>query len=217
MTQEFADNRLYLVVHQALRRILGRFVNATERRDPQTLAPLLVDRWGTFVRLLHHHHEGEDEKFFPAIASASPQSKPLIAKLEAEHQELVPLLDQADAAVARLAQQPSAESLRAVHDAIKAVKDMLVPHLDIEDAELLPIAASSVDYDEWERLGEEALKSLPKKDLPIAAGALDEQAQAVPESERPPPPPLPIRVLLALSWRRRYRNYIAPLDAEARV
>src|SRR5687768_17969544 len=115
MAEEKADNRLYLAVHQALRRTLDRFIGATERRDPDALAPVLVERWSAFVRLLHHHHEGEDEKFFPAIAAASPGAETLIQRLEAEHQELVPKLDTADAAVARLAQDPSAESQGAVH------------------------------------------------------------------------------------------------------
>ena len=213
MPQELADNRQYLVVHAALRRVFDRFVHATERQEPARLAPVIEERWATTVRLLHHHHEGEDAKFFPAIASASPDAKPLIDRLEAEHHELVPKLDAADAAVARFAKQADSESLRAAHDAIKVVQDTLVPHLDIEDAELLPIAARSVDNDEWERLGDEALRSLPKRDLPIAAGALDEVLQDLPKSEWPPPPPIPIRILLALFWRRQYRKFVAPLDA----
>ena len=213
MTEEKADNREYVVVHQALRRTLARFANATAKQDPAVLAPVLQDRWSTFVRLLHHHHEGEDEKFFPAIAHATPGANALIERLEAEHVELVPKLDKADAAVALFAELPDVETQRAAHDAIKDVQDTLVPHLDVEDAELLPIAAEWVDADEWARLGEEAFRSLPKKDLPIAAGALDEVLQDLPKSEWPPPPPLPARVMLALAWRRQYRKFVAPLDA----
>lgn len=210
--QQFADNREYLVVHRAVRKTLGRFVTATERGEPAKIGPAIGERWAVFARLLHHHHEGEDEKIFPAIAAVRPDAVPLMERLEREHQDLVTKLDAVDAAVAAFEAAPDADHQRAAHDAFRVVQDMLVPHLDIEDAELLPVAAESVPNDLWQQLGEEMFKTLPKRDLPVAAGVLDEVVHEIPESEWPPPPPVPVRVLLALVWRRRYRKYMAPLD-----
>ena len=86
-----------------------------------------------------------------------------------------------------------------------------MPHLDIEDAQLLPVAAESVDGSEWKRLSDDALRSVPKADLPVAAGALDEVVRSLPPSERPPPPPLLVRMLVAVSWRKRYAKFVEPL------
>jgi hypothetical protein len=196
-----------------LRRTLDRFVDATARRSPEQLAHVLGSRWPVFARLLHHHHETEDEHIFPVITEARPDAKALIERLEAEHHDLVPKLDAVDAAVAAFEHAPTAESLRAAHDAIAVVRDTLFPHLDVEDNEVLPIAAESVDGQLWDDIGEEAFKTLPKADVPIAAGALDEVIHDMPKDEWPPPPPLPVRILLALAWRRRYRGFVAPLDA----
>ena len=86
-----------------------------------------------------------------------------------------------------------------------------MPHLDVEDALLLPAAAATVDADEWEKASDRALRAMPKADMPIVAGVFDEVARSLPPEERPPRPPLPVRVLLAVSWRRRYEKFIAPL------
>jgi len=211
MAEPHADIRLYLVVHQSLRVTLDRFVGAADRLDPATLATVIPDRWAVLERGLHNHHEHEDSDFFPMIAAASPDQAVLIEQLEREHQELVTLLDAVDNAIGALVAHPDDDTRRAVHDAIAAVRDTLVPHLDIEDAQLLPAAAATVDGKEWDEVSERALRSTPKADMPIVAGILDEVTRGLPSEQQPPPPPLPLRVMLALSWRRRYAEFVKPL------
>ena len=60
-------------------------------------------------------------------------------------------------------------------------------------------------------MSEQAFRSLDKKDLPVVAGALDEVVRGLPKEQRPPPPPLMVRVLVAVSWRKRYAKFIDPL------
>ena len=71
--------------------------------------------------------------------------------------------------------------------------------------------ADSIPPAEWDEMSDEQLKSIPKRDLGFAVAALDETMATVPDDERPPPPPLPVRLMLAVSWRRRWRKFIAPL------
>jgi hemerythrin-like domain-containing protein len=209
--QQHADIRLYLVVHQVLRLTLERFVDASERLDPVTLAAVIPDRWAVLERGLHSHHEHEDDEFFPMSAAASPDQRPLLERLEREHVELVALLDAVDRSIAALVASPTDDTRRAVHDSIAAVRDTLVPHLDVEDAELLPAAARTVDAKEWDEASERALRSTPKADMPIVAGVLDEVVRSLPPEQRPPPPPMIMRALLAVSWRRRYAKWIEPI------
>jgi hemerythrin-like domain-containing protein len=213
VTGEYADTREYLVVHQSLRITLRRFVDATERLDPSKLAALLGPRWALFTRGLHHHHEVEDSDFFPEILRVRPDTSALIERLENEHRDLVARLDTVDGAIAALEANPDPSTKQAAHDAITAVRDFLVPHLDMEDSDLLPVAAESVPGDEWKRISEHALRSLPKDVLPVAAGAIDEVVRSLPEHERPPPPPIFVRFLVAVSWRKRYTKFIEPLVA----
>ncbi len=211
MAEQHADIRLYLVVHESLRVTLERFVNTAERLDPATLAEVIPGRWAVLERGLHTHHEHEDDDFFPMIVAADPEQGALIEQLEREHRELVARLEAVDAAIAALVAGPGDESRAAVHATIAAVRDTLVPHLDVEDDTLLPAAAASVDAKAWDDASERALRSTPKADMPIVAGILDEVTRSLPPERQPPPPPLPLRVMLALSWRRRYAKFVEPL------
>jgi len=212
MPEQHADIRLYLVVHESLRLTLERFVNATERLDPATAARVIPERWAVLERGLHNHHEHEDSDFFPMIAAASPDQAALIEQLEREHAELVALLDAVDRSIAALVATPTDDTRRAAHDAIAAVRETLVPHLDVEDSVLLPAAAATVDAKEWDDVSDRALRSTPKADMPIVAGILDEIARSLPPDRQPPPPPLLLRMMLALSWRRRYAKFVQPIS-----
>jgi hypothetical protein len=211
MGEQHADIRLYLVVHQSLRVTLDRFVSATQRLDHATLAVVVPDRWAVLERGLHTHHAHEDSDFFPMIAAASPDQVPLIEQLEREHQELVALLNAVDTVIAALVAAPSDDTRRAVHDTIAAVRDSLVPHLDIEDEKLLSAAAATVDPVKWEEASDRALRATPRADMPIVAGILDEVTRTLPPERQPPPPPLALRMMLALAWRRRYAKFVEPL------
>jgi hemerythrin-like domain-containing protein len=211
MTAPMADTREYLVVHQCLRVTLDRFVDATARLDPSTLALVLGSRWALFSRALHHHHEVEDVDFFPLVKRTRPEASPMIDRLASEHVDLVARLDAVDAGNIALELNPSETTKQIVHDCIKAVRDELVPHLDVEDADLLPVAAAAISADVWKEMGEKAFRSVPKKDLPIVAGVMDEIVRTLPIERRPPPPPLIVRVLIAVSWRKRYAKFIEPL------
>jgi hypothetical protein len=116
-----------------------------------------------------------------------------------------------DTAIDALVHDPTDRTRATVHATIAAVRDTLVPHLDVEDRELLPAAAATVDGKQWDEVSEVALRSTPKADMPIVAGILDEVARSLPSAEQSPPPPLMLRVMLALSWRRRYAKFVAPI------
>jgi hemerythrin-like domain-containing protein len=210
-----ADMRDVLVVHTILRRLLDKLIAAAERLDPADAARVIPPRWALYARGLHHHHEGEDHDFFPVIVRANADTESLVTQLEHEHQELVRLLDATDTAMRELEQQPIVEHQQSAHDAMVAVHDQLFSHLDKEEAQLLPVAADAVDPKEWKRLGDEAFRSIPKSDLPIVSGAFEAVVKSLPPADRPAPPPLFVRVLVAISWRKRYQQFVAPLDAAA--
>lgn len=205
-----ADIRLYEVVHTAFRKATDRFVDATGRMDPAVIQPLIGSRWAFYTGVLNHHHHTEDDSVFPELVVLRPDLKELIGSLEKDHQRLIERMSAVDAAVAGLEKQPDIEHRDVLHAAIVAVREAFFPHLDAEDAQILPAIAESMPPAQWKRLDEAALRTIPRKYLPTAVGALDEVMHDVPVDRRPAPPPPPIRLMLALSWRRKYAAFIKP-------
>jgi hemerythrin-like domain-containing protein len=206
-----ADTRTYQVVHNVFRLATTRFADATEKLEPSALQHMIGSHWDFYAAVLHHHHHVEDDSLFPALLAARPDMDALIKSLEADHQQLIPAIDAAGAAVKAFEEHPDAAHRAAMHDGVVAVRELFFPHLDIEDEQILPAIAESIPPKEWERMDKAALKSIPREYLPTAVGALDEFIQGLPEDERPPAPPPPIRVMLALSWRTKWSNWVKPL------
>jgi Hemerythrin HHE cation binding domain len=210
-SQAHADTRLVQVVHETFRRLTNMFVDATEKLDPVALAPVIGQRWSFYAAILHHHHHTEDQSAFPALVAVRPDMATLVAELEEDHRKLVPAVDAVGSAVAAFEQHPDLARQTAVHGAILSVRDIFFPHLEVEDAKIIPAFAESIPPKQWDRMDNDALKSIPRQYLPTAVGALDQVIRSLPDEKQPPPPPPPIRMMLALSWRRKWAAWVKPL------
>ena len=206
-----ADTRLYQVVHKAFRLATTRLVDASEKLEPSQLQSVFRPRWSFYADILHHHHHTEDDKIFPAVLAVRPEMAALVEKLEDDHLQLVRTMEAVDAALSAIERTPDAANKKALHESLVAVRDTFFPHLDIEDEKILPAIAESVPSKQWDQMDKDALKSIPRKHLALAVGSLDDVIRGIPKAEQPPPPPLPIRLMLALSWRRKFAAWAKPL------
>jgi hemerythrin-like domain-containing protein len=206
-----ADTRVLQAVHKTFRLATTRLVDATERLEPASLKPIIGAYWDFYAAVLHHHHHTEDTVVFPALVAARPHLAPLVDKLAADHKILVAALDAADAAVTAFTNQPDLTTQRDLNNSVAAVRDEFFPHLDVEDAKVIPALAEAIPPKDWDRMDSQALKSIPRPYLPKAVGGLDEIIRRLPEAERPSGPPLPIRLMLAVSWRRKWAEFVKPL------
>jgi hypothetical protein len=167
--------------------------------------------WDFYTAILHHHHQTEDKSLILALVAVRPELRSTIDLLEDEHVELAPNIDAVEAAVAAFVKTPDVATQDAVHRAVVARRDWFFPHLDREDEQVLPAIAESIPQKQWDQLDKAALKSIPRQYLPSAVAALDEVIQSLPEKDRPAPPPRPIRLMLALSWRKKCTARVSPL------
>jgi hemerythrin-like domain-containing protein len=212
-TASQADTRVYSAVHTTFRLMTNRFVDATQKQELSALQPMIGSHWDVYAALLHHHHHTEDESIFPALLAVRPDLQTLLDSLAEDHRQLVVSIDEASAAVSAFAQDPDPAKQKSMHQAIVVVRDAFFPHLDVEDAQIIPAITQSMPPKEWERLDQQALKSIPRQYLATAVGGLDEVIRGTPAEERPPPPPAPIRIMLALSWRKKWAAWVKPLLA----
>lgn len=98
---------------------------------------------------LHGHHSGEDEGLWPLVRGRNPDAADLLDSMEADHARIAP----AAAAAAAAAEQYTATTTDAPRVALvvalNALLEVLVPHLDREVAEAMPVVAATISDREW--------------------------------------------------------------------
>jgi hemerythrin-like domain-containing protein len=148
-----ADTRMMGVVHDALRRDLTR-ARRTLAADPppgagrrKAVAEHL--RWVT--RFLHDHHCAEDAALWPVVLARNPAAAPLMARMAAQHEQILP-------AVAAL-EQAAETCLSGADDdgggllaAVAGLEEVLLPHLQQEEDEAMPVVASTLTHQQWSDL-----------------------------------------------------------------
>jgi hemerythrin-like domain-containing protein len=93
----------------------------------------------TYCRVLTIHHAIEDSNLFVDLRSRDESLGPVIERLSEEHEVVAAILTSLDAALVAMIEDP--QNLSAVQDQVDRLTEVLLSHLDYEEAELLgPIA-----------------------------------------------------------------------------
>jgi hemerythrin-like domain-containing protein len=108
----------------------------------------------TFASVLHSHHLTEDEVVFPYFQDKIPDAP--FDELTAQHEEMVPFIDQINAAAKALAADPQvSEPLKNLNRALSGVRDLWHLHIQIEEKHLSAEKAEELfETDEQIKLGE---------------------------------------------------------------
>ncbi len=205
----------YRGIHQTLRAANDQLVAGLQALPPTTARPTTakaLQRWFAGYRgELLGHHEIEDDLLFPALAERVPAFADYAADLGVDHHRTDELLDAITADLDRLVAGTSWVEARmaAIADATE-LRDLLDRHLDGEDRDILPMFERHFGAEEWDRLDEAALASVPVRQalftVPwfMATAAPEDAARTYSVA------PLPLKVV----WRLTRRRY-ARLEAVA--
>ncbi len=205
-----ADLTIMLAAHGALRRDLERLARAAEFADlpdPTGRASVRAG-WETFKRQLHLHHTAEDTVVWPALRqrlSRSDDAQSVLDAMEAEHQQIDPLLASVDDAFARVGEGRRGDA-RSISDVTDALTTSLMSHLAHEERDGLPLIGVALTAAEWRSVGfkiarTNGLSAGGEMFAWLADGADPRQAAAV-IGTLPPPARLAYRAI----WRPRYRR-----------
>jgi hemerythrin-like domain-containing protein len=148
-----ADTNMMRIVHTALRRDLGRaratltMIPPPDDRQRVALARHLV--W--MMTFIEAHHRSEDLGLYPVVRERDPGAAALIDDMTADHETVA-------AAVAGL---EVAASDYAEHDrrgpvivALDGLLEVLTPHLQREEDELMPVVSRVMTRAEWDAIEE---------------------------------------------------------------
>jgi hypothetical protein len=152
-----ADTRMMGIVHDALKRDLtrARGVVAADPAPAERQRAALGAHVVWMMHFLHAHHTGEDEGLWPRVRDRNPAAAALLDSLEADHARISPAADAVETAGAAYAASVE-EAVRArLVEALDVLLAVLVPHLDREVAEAMPVVAATLTNDEWDAIEQE--------------------------------------------------------------
>jgi hypothetical protein len=203
-----ADLTIMLAAHAAFRRDLAQLARAAafaDLPDPRRRASVQAG-WELFKRQLSLHHTAEDVIVWPALRerlARSDHAQSVLDAMEAEHQQIDPLLAAVDGAFARADDGHRADAIGAAADALAR---SLTGHLTHEERDGLPLIGEALTSAEWRGVG---FKIVRKNGLSaggemfawLADGADPDQAAAA-IGTLPPPARLVYRAI----WKPRYNR-----------
>jgi hemerythrin-like domain-containing protein len=205
-----------IAVHTILRRgsllVADALQALGEGRTVDVRTLVAVVRWHS--AFLHHHHESEDELFWPLLRRLFPHREEDLARLTAEHvdldrdlQVLTDAIDQLDGRAGR--RQASARELAAGtgHKAAVRAHETLSAHLDDEEPVLRELFPQTPAAD-IVTLRKAIVAAAPKSGPDLVLGLLvdPEPAQGYDRIAAGFPPPVRwMRPLLLQRYRKRRR------------
>jgi hypothetical protein len=128
----------------------------------------------TVLKFLHAHHTGEDELMFPKLVERAEDPE-LVARVNAQHHLIEPALAAAGATASDWSAGGSAELGRRLVGEVAVLAGVTTPHLDEEEATIMPIVSEHITLDEWHELPGHALRSMEGDELWLVLGLVRDQ------------------------------------------
>jgi hemerythrin-like domain-containing protein len=165
------------VAHHGFRRDLADFEAAVRNTpvDDAQVWRLLRKRWDGFAAVLHHHHELEDEYYWPEMLRRAQQvgldsAVATLTAMEAEHHEIDPALAACEAGLAAMVAHPCSAHRDDLDAAVTRTRAALLAHLRHEETEAIPLMQRILPTDVWEASEKAALATFPKSFVPFLVG-----------------------------------------------
>ena len=210
------DMSMMYLMHHAFRRDLAAFARAVPRTPLSDTATwrALLQRWEVFAEVLHHHHDGEDTWLWPALMEkADAAERETLRAMEAEHEEIDPLLATCRAGLQVLATHGAegrADARAALAVRMTAARESLARHLAHEERDAMRILQRHITPEEHETIHERFAQGLrPRQLLALVPWALHEVPEDVHRDLR-----RQARPAQRVVWRLTHRRF-ERLDRQA--
>lgn len=152
-----ADTTIMRIVHRALRRDLRR-ARLVLTSDPAPRADqqrAIAAHLAWVMRFLRAHHESEDRGVY-ALARERAQQRPelleVLDRMADQHHLVERAITALESVAATIGADPTDATCADLVGAIDALLAVLVPHLDQEEAEAMPLVAALLTHGEWHEL-----------------------------------------------------------------
>jgi hypothetical protein len=181
-----------VAVHGVFRDTLGAapvLVGGVAPDDADRVA-LVANYYDNILFFLEAHHDGEEQLVFPLLRERCPDHEAFMDRLDEEHEEAMRLLKSARGSLARWSGGDTAAAGFVVDD-LGALREQLVPHLDAEESEGVPLYVANLSVEEWGALPGHAMANFGGDKIWLILGLIRErmtEAQSAAMLEHMPPP-----------------------------
>ena len=151
-------------IHRLFRRGFGEGPALVERVAPGDTAHAgaVATQLETLSLGLHAHHEGEDEKLWDALDERAPSCAPHVARMKAQHAELLVHLTALDGALPPWRASATLQDAEPVLRALAGVNAAIAVHLPDEETNIVPVMEYTITEDEVEWFSQHGRRSIPK-------------------------------------------------------
>jgi hemerythrin HHE cation binding domain-containing protein len=178
-------------VHQVFRLSLAAgpsFVASAAGSDERRA--LISNYYVNVIDFLEAHHEGEEQLVFPLLSERAAGSLSVVDVARQQHADVTALVEAAKAGMHEWESTGDTAAGMAVQS-LQALTEVLIPHLDQEEAELLPLASRHLSVEEWGQLPGHTMRGFSGDKIWLILGLIRENftdAQRQMLSEKMPPP-----------------------------
>lgn len=151
---------------------------------------MVANYYENMIAFLAVHHNGEEELLFPLLSERVPEHKDLVEQAAREHAEIHSRVSSVNEHVESW-RESGEEGAAGIVRALEDLAEVLVPHLDREEAVIMPMVAEHVTAEEWGMLPGHAFGNFGGDKIWLIMGLIREnftEAQRATMLEHMPPP-----------------------------
>jgi Hemerythrin HHE cation binding domain len=151
---------------------------------------LIANYYVNLIAFLEVHHEGEEMLVFPLLSERAGDDRSEVDTSTRQHAEVVALME---GVKSRMGEWDSAGEAKAAAAAasLRALDEVLIPHLDDEESTIVPLASRYLTPQEWGQLPGHAMGHFGGDKIWLIIGLIREnfsEAQRQMMLEKMPPP-----------------------------
>ncbi len=148
-----ADANMMRIVHDALRRDLRRarmaLTNEPSPDDRQVAA--IAEHLVWMMTFIEAHHRSEDAGLYPVVRERDPSATALLDDMARDHEAVSFAIRH----LAKAAGGAGREERGSIVSAIDDLSEVLLPHLEREEHEVMPVLSQVISNAEWQAIEQE--------------------------------------------------------------
>jgi hemerythrin superfamily protein len=210
-------SRLLIASHRAMRADGRRLITATHRlQDRRPSDALALGRaFAEIVTLIHDHHWSEDDVLYPFLATRLPHFEHDAVQLEQDHVNLDAAMARVTAGLRLLARTATPtiryDTQQRLHDDARAFNDILIDHLDREEAIIVPAFESTISTSEQRTLEAAESKLATYRHIRMAVPWVLANTTPDEATELRRTAPRLVGLIHDHLWKRRFQRVMDPL------